>query len=110
MYNEGIIINSNGNLISGQTWAIQSHQAESDLAYRGDSLLYSVKVNILDDGLDIKMEHIYAVSNYRKANTGMVIIDLSKLKEYDFLSPAWLAYYERRRILMKPFMDGVIRA
>lgn len=96
-YKNGIIINSNGNFISGQTWGLTSKDFKKDRAFTGDTLLYSVRANKDKKGkVTVTMADTTPLSNYRHPEKGMIVINLEKLSTYSFLSSDWLIFYQER--------------
>lgn len=96
-HQNGIIINSNGNFISGQTWGLTSKDFKKDRAFTGDTLLYSVQVNKDKKGkVTVKMVDTIPLSNYRHPEKGMIVINLEKLSTYSFLPSDWLVFYQER--------------
>ncbi|NIZ41491.1 CapA family protein (plasmid) [Entomospira entomophila] len=101
-YRDRLIIQSAGNLISGQTWAIKSNDYALDRAYTGDTLLYSVALSAKasDEPLEMRLVQTIPVSSYRHPQHGMILIHLEDL---DWLPEAWQRFYHYRYKAMQKF-------
>ncbi|MCL2519424.1 MAG: CapA family protein [Spirochaetaceae bacterium] len=96
-HNGKLIINSSGNLISGQTWGLTSGNYTREWAFTGDSALYQVYIGFDQGELTLSVRLI-PISNYRHPQHGMVIILLDEPNSiFTDMSEAWLNYFIRRR-------------
>jgi poly-gamma-glutamate capsule biosynthesis protein CapA/YwtB (metallophosphatase superfamily) len=104
IYKNRLIIHSNGNLISGQTWQLSADMSQSERAFTGDTLLYLVQITFDKKNQLVSLStkpHI--LSNYRDKQKGMIIINLEDTQSLTDLPDTWQNYYKARYKAILPY-------
>jgi hypothetical protein len=104
-YKGKLIINSAGNLISGQIWRLNSSDYAAERAYTGDSALFWVEITGKKKTLRLETA-VFPLSNYKHPRYGMVIIRLDRLNAEALpdMPVDWLFYYSRRLQQLQPLL------
>ena len=106
--NEGVIMNSLGNFISGQGRIIDPDLPEEEWSYTGDSAI--IQVEISSRGEDKVIEHVSAIptANIITTNREVIIAPLKDLTHQPVPEP-WMNFFLERFILMHDYFNRNIQ-
>ncbi|WP_319560201.1 CapA family protein [Marispirochaeta sp.] len=99
----GIIINSAGNFISGQTWHMKTDEIDTELPARGEGAIYTVNlVRSPEKGLIICGVDAVPVVSYRDPQMGMIVRTYDDVLKDRQVNPKWKRFYHQRK---EPFTE-----
>jgi poly-gamma-glutamate synthesis protein (capsule biosynthesis protein) len=102
-----LIINSNGNFISGQISEIDPKSPSVPRTYTGDSAIFHVQVSRRDEKTSVVSVYPELVSNFKTTDGQMIIAPLDQLVR-DQLSPVWHDYYAYRLKTIRALTRGTV--
>jgi len=104
-----LIINSNGNFISGQISEIDPTAPSLPRTYTGDSAIFHVQVSRQSGKTSVVSVYPELVSNIKTADGEMIIEPLDQLVREE-LSPVWHDYYAYRLKTIRALTRGTVVA
>ena len=102
-----LIINSNGNFISGQISEIDPEKPSLPRTYTGDSAIFHVQVRRGNAGASVASVYPELTSNYKNADGEMVVQPLDTLARAK-LPSVWHAYYSYRLGVTRSLTRGEV--
>jgi poly-gamma-glutamate synthesis protein (capsule biosynthesis protein) len=102
---DGLIMYSMGNFISGMTWRLDPSQANPPLAATGEAYILAVNVLCTESGCGIQDARPVFVADYRNARGEMVVGFMDRLADGSIpLGDAWRKYFAGRMRMMAAFL------
>jgi poly-gamma-glutamate synthesis protein (capsule biosynthesis protein) len=101
-----LILMSNGNFISGQTWTLNPAEKDPLRADTGESAIFRVIVRKTENGSTLESVDPYLIVNYRHPEHGMVVLSYENL-EAASIPQVWKDYYQKRLPDLRELMEGV---
>ena len=102
---DGLIMYSMGNFISGMTWGLGPSVARPPLAETGEAYILQVDVLCSDSGCSVQDAMPVPVANYKDARGEMVVGRLDRLADGSIpVGAAWKRYFAGRLSLMREFL------
>jgi hypothetical protein len=102
---DGLIMYSMGNFISGMTWGLDPSQADPPLAATGEAYVLQVIVRCAGNGCSVQDAEPVFVANYRNAQGEMVVGRMDRLADGSIpVGAAWKRYFAGRMRMMEDFL------